>query len=170
MKSADTDESTAMEHSDQIVKETYLEPVSGSYQVQSTSDENETTITTIAQSFSRPKQKRVQSLDSYREGSPTSSLSENEEQLLLLSWPMVSRKIRMIRGQINRYSANSGSIKNYTDINCRPVDDEDIEIDFQEKAAPPKGDLYSSSESIPLSTPSSVSLFSDRMEAPEIII
>lgn len=128
-------------------------------------------IRTIAQSNSRPK--RVQSLDdSYRD------LSENEEQLLLLSWPVMRRKFQV--GNRRKYQRN-GSV----------ADEEEIELNFQRerivsgqkshrsrKQRVPPHDLYactstsSSSESIPSSTttPSSMSLFSDRVEAPEVII
>lgn len=168
-KSTETDESTILDHSDQIMmlKEKFLGPIlSGSYQAQDTSEDNSTTITTIAQSVSRPKQKRVQSLDdAYREGSPT-SLSENEEQLLLLSWPIVNRKMQVVKGNRQRYSIERKR--------SATVDADDVEIDFQRDSHKVciRRDLYSSSssESIPLSTPSSVSLFSDRVEAPEIII
>lgn len=170
-KSTETDESTVPDHSDQVMREQFLGPISSIYHPQENSEENATTITTIAQSVSRPKQKRVQSLDdAYREGSPTSSLSENEEQLLLLSWPMVSRKVHIVKGNNIRYSG-----KMCPDI---AVDDEEVEMDFQQRESQKvcksmrslSRDLYSSSESILLSSPSSVSLFSDRVEAPEIII
>lgn len=175
-KSTETDELT-VDQSDQLLKETFLEPLSNSsYQQQETSDENATTITTIAQSVSKPpKQKRVQSLDAtYQEGSPTSSLSENEEQLLLLSWPIVSRKVHVVQGNKKRkYIVESSFHK------TNALDDEEIDIDFQQCGSDSpdickssrRRDVYSSEESIIMSMPSSsVSLFSDRVEAPEIII
>lgn len=175
-KSTETDESTILDHSDdrgERRREQYLGTMSSSNnQGQDTSEENSTTITTIAQSVSRPKQKRVQSLDdgAYRGGSPTSSISENEEQLLLLSWPIVSRKVQVVKGNKTNGEGVTAAVV---------VDDEEVVIDFQKtedaqivckSIQSMSQDLYSSSESIPLSTPSSVSLFSDRMEAPEIII
>lgn len=173
-KSTETDESTVLDQSvDQLIKESYLDAITSSYQPQDTSDENATTITTIAQSFTRPnmQQKRVQSLDNAYQGSPTSSLSENEEQLLLLSWPIMSRKIHVVKGSRSRYSMEGA---NRTKDCHGAIDDDEIDIDFQRKDSKSirslSRDLYSSSESMPLSTASSVSLFSDRMEAPEIII
>lgn len=170
-KSTETDESTVIDHSDQHSKESYLDDITSGCQRQDNSEENASTITTIAQSVSRPNipQKRVQSMDdAYREGSPTSSLSENEEQLLLLSWPIMSKKVQVVKTHKSRFSLEDRE---------GAIDDDEIEIDFhKDSQAVSKTirsmsrDLYSSSESIPLSTPSSMSLFSDRMEAPEIII
>lgn len=185
-RSTETEESTVPElNSDRMTHlETYLDIVGRSssandcYVPQDTSEENATTITTI----SRPNlaQKRVQSLDdAYRDGTP--SMSENEEQLLLLSWPIMRRKVQVTKGnkakQISEMRNGGGS-------RVKTVDDEEIELRFQRELKAMRKtnrsrrkrvlskDLYSSSssESLPSSTPSSVSLFSDRIEGPEIII
>lgn len=185
-RSTETEESTVPElNSERMTHlETYLDIVARSssanecYLPQDTSEGNATTITTIAQSISRPNlaQKRVQSLDdAYRDGTP--SMSENEEQLLLLSWPIMRRKVHVTKG-------SQGKAVSRVRHGVATVDDEEIELRFQRELKAMRKtnrsrrqralskDLYSSSssESIPSSTPSSVSLFSDRIEGPEIII
>ena len=154
--------STEDDSREQQLLDTCLDPTLSSYIPQDTSEENTTTITTIAHSVT-PKliSQRVQSLDdAYREGSPTSSLSENEEQTLLLSWPMVNRKIRIVKAKSPGFRRP-------------PVDDEDIEMVFKEEPSKTcksnrmqSPDVASSSESIS----SSLSLFSDRRDYNEIII